>query len=309
MGILLTGSSGFIGRHCSGFDSIKRVVVRNKNNAEFLNCDHYYVDEINGNTDWSGAFDGIDAIIHLAALAHDKTLSSEDYKRVNVDGALHLARQAAIGGVKRFVFVSSIGVHGSASFDDRLTHLSPLIPENAYTHSKLETEIGLKKLCNETGLELVIVRPTLVYGPIAPGNFGLLTKLISKTPFLPFGLAKNKRDFISVQNLADLLLVCATHPDAVNHTFIASDMETVSIKEFTNAISIGLGKNITQFPVPISFLRLAGRVLGKSAMVEQLVGNLAVDSSNINEVLGWTPPYTIEESMVFLSDKKKGNST
>jgi len=154
-------------------------------------------------------------------------------------------------------------------------------------------------------MEIVIVKPTLVYGPEAPGNFGLLTKLVHKFPLLPFGLAKNKRDFIAVQNLVDLLIVCAKHPDAAGHTFLASDCETVSIKEFTNAIAKGLNRTLIQVPVPNYIMRFAAKLVGKSLMLEQLLGNLQVDSSNAQEVLGWIPPYTMEQAMASLSENTK----
>ncbi|MEZ9918450.1 NAD-dependent epimerase/dehydratase family protein [Vibrio breoganii] len=305
MRILLTGSSGFVGSHFCGDDNIKRIVVRDGDNCKRWRCEKYNVDAINGQTDWSSAFEDIDVIIHLAALAHSQTFTRDDYKQVNIDGALHLAKQAASAGVKRFVFVSSIGVHGPATFDALVTARSPLAPDNDYTRSKLNAELGLKELSLDTGLEVVIVRPTLVYGANAPGNFGLLTKLISRISVLPFYTLGNKRDFISVENLKDLLKCCALHPCAKNNTFLASEGYTVSIKEFTDAIAKGLGKKVYQLPVPVSLMRFAGKLLGKSAMVEQLIGNLQVDSSDLKKVLGWTPPYTMEESMALLKEQSK----
>ncbi|MPY01382.1 NAD-dependent epimerase/dehydratase family protein, partial [Salinivibrio sp. VYel4] len=274
-----------------------------------LFSDKYTVDSIDGNTDWSGAFDGMDIVIHLAGLAHvlnnkDKG-SLDEYREVNTCGTINLARQAAKSGVKRFIFVSSIGVNGPLTIDSPFTSDMKAKPHNLYAQSKYEAEIGLKRIAEKKGLELVIIRPTLVYGPNAPGNFGMLSKLVKKLPFLPFGLANNRRDFISVQNLADLLFTCATHPKAAGHTFLASDSETVSIKQFTNAIAKGLGKKTFQLPVPVALMRLAGKLVGKSDMIEQLYGNLEVDSSNIKEVLGWTPPYTMDQSMALLKHTDK----
>jgi nucleoside-diphosphate-sugar epimerase len=180
-----------------------------------------------------------------------------------------------------------------------------MTPHNHYAKSKSLAELGLKKIASETGLEVIVVRPTLVYGPKAPGNFGLLTKLVHKLPLLPFGLADNKRDFIAVQNLVDLLMTCVNHPNAAGHTFLASDCQTVSIKSFTNAVGKGLGKTVIQLPVPVSLMRLTARLVGKSAMMEQLLGNLQVDSSNAHDVLGWVPPYTMEQAMASLSENKK----
>jgi nucleoside-diphosphate-sugar epimerase len=304
MKILLTGATGFIGVHLYSLlpNSIKCVVRKHKvipsNNI-------FKINSLDKNTDWQGAFDDIESIIHLAGLAHSHNFTDEDYQSVNVDGTLKLANEAAKAGVKRFVFVSSIGVNGNLTNHIPFSDSSDPAPYNAYASSKYNTEIGLKKIASETGLELVIIRPTLVYGHNAPGNFGSLTKLVQKSPFLPFGLTDNKRDFISVQNLADLLMVCANHPNAAGRTFLASDYETISIKAFTNAIAKGLNKTLIQLPIPIGFMRLAARLVGKSAMAAQLLDNLQVDSSNAQVVLGWTPPYTMEQAMASLLESKK----
>lgn len=304
--VLLTGASGFIGRHLYSINPSKfRCVVR-EGGERFSYA--YKVNSINSKTDWTDSLLGIDSIIHLAGLAHSHSNPSDDYRETNLLGTLCLAQQASKSGVKRFVFVSSIGVNGNATLEKPFSIFDEPKPQNSYTSSKYDAEIGLKKIAAETGLEVVIVRPTLVYGLNAPGNFGLLTKFVKKVSVLPFGLANNKRDFIAVQNLADLLITCATHPNAAGHTFLASDMETVSIKQFTDAIADGLGKKVLQLPIPVSLMKLAGKLMGKSAMVEQLVGNLQVDSSNIKEVLDWTPPFTMKQAMATLCDSGKSNS-
>jgi nucleoside-diphosphate-sugar epimerase len=302
MSILLTGASGFIGQNLKSIKSERyRCVVRADSLAN--SDDQFVINDMDRHTEWAGAFNGCEAVIHLAGLAHSNSFSESDFQRVNVDGTLKLATAAAKSGVKRFVFVSSIGVNGAFSSDRIFSPFAEPHPHNVYAQSKLDAELALNKLSVETGLEVVIVRPTLVYGPNAPGNFGSLVRLVSKLPFLPFGLTSNKRDFISVQNLADLLLTCAKHPNAGGHIFLASDSEAVSIKKFTNEIAIGLGKNLIQLPVPVGLMRLVSKSLGKSAMVEQLVGNLEVDSSNLKEVLNWTPPYSMCESMAFLKQE------
>lgn len=300
MAILLTGATGFVGREVAKLKMAFRCVVRLGETYPFM--DVYKVAGIDASTEWSDCFHGVDSIIHLAGLAHDKSLSEAEYKCVNVDGTLRLALKAAEAGVKRFVFVSSIGVNGTSTYFHPFAMDSIPSPNNFYAKSKYEAELGLQKIAGETGLEVVIVRPTLVYGPNAPGNFGMLTKLVHKMPVLPFGLANNRRDFISVQNLADLLVTCATHPNAGGHTFFASENETVSIKEFTDAIAKGLGKKVIQLPIPVSLMRLTGRLTGKSALIEQLFGNLEVNSSNTQQVLGWTPPLTMEQSMTSLKN-------
>ncbi|EHK2853234.1 NAD-dependent epimerase/dehydratase family protein [Vibrio parahaemolyticus] len=300
MKILLTGATGFVGQRLALIHSNCRCVVRKGKDYEFE--DKFIVDSIDANTNWEQCFDGVNAIVHLAGLAHKTGTSSKDYFNVNTEGTLRLASEAAKFGVKRFVFVSSIGVNGITTRVERFAPDSAFNPHNDYAQSKYYAELGLKKISEETGLEIVIVRPTLVYGACAPGNFGVLSRLINKLPILPFGLANNRRDFISVQNLADLLVTCAIHPKAVGLTFLASDGETVSIKQFTNAIADGLGKKVIQLPVPVSVMRLFGKLTGKSVMIEQLYGNLEVDSSNIKNVLGWSPPFTMKQAMSTLSD-------
>lgn len=298
MTILVTGATGFIGKNLTQLDQNFRCVVRSGKKHSFT--DSYSVPTIDASTEWVDCFQGVNSIIHLAGLAHNRAYTNDEYRAVNTEGALRLALKAAEAGVKRFVFVSSIGVNGSSSNNGYFSHSDSVNPHNAYTSSKYEAEVGLKKIAEDIGLEVVIVRPTLVYGPNAPGNFQALVKLVTKLPFLPFGLANNRRDFIAVQNLADLLVTCANHPNAAGHTFLASDFETVSIKEFSDAIGVGLGKKVVQLPVPASLMRFFGKVIGKSAMIEQLYGDLKVDSSNIKEVLTWTPPLTMKQAMASL---------
>ncbi|MBB1428482.1 NAD-dependent epimerase/dehydratase family protein [Shewanella sp. SG44-2] len=303
MSILLTGASGFIGRNLISLKNEKfRCVSRIGNFKEF--DDNFIVSKIDGYTVWDGAFDDCDSVIHLAGLAHSSSFTESDLRRINVDGTIHLANEAVKAGVKRFIYISSIGVNGSFTLEQPFSLVSDPFPHNFYTQSKLDTELALKKLSDETGLEIVIIRPTLVYGANAPGNFGLLTNLINKFHCLPFGLINNRRDFISVHNLADLLITCVKHPNAGGHTFLAAENESVSTKQFTNAIARGLGVRLFQLPIPASLMRLVGKLIGKSSMIEQLVGNLQVDSSCLIEILDWTPPYTMKESMTFLKQEK-----
>ncbi|HHG3045649.1 TPA: NAD-dependent epimerase/dehydratase family protein [Vibrio parahaemolyticus] len=295
---LVTGTTGFVGKEVSKRLTNVRHVIRTDTANEYLNT--FKIDSLDSTTDWTGAFDNVSTVLHLAGLAHSNKFTLTQYKSINVEGTVKLALEAAKAGVKRFVFVSSIGVNGTLTHKEPFNAKSKPSPHNQYAQSKYDAELGLKKLAEEVGLEVVIVRPTLVYGPGAPGNFGMLTRLVSRLPILPFGMANNRRDFIAVQNLADLLVTCVTHPNAAGHTFLASDGETVSTKDFTNAIADGLGKRVTQLPLPVGVMRLLGKLTGKSTMIEQLYGNLEVDSSNLHEVLGWTPPLTMKQAMATL---------
>ncbi len=298
MTILVTGATGFVGQNLTQLNQNFRCVIRAGEHHSF--ADSYTVSTIDASTDWSNCFEGVDAIIHLAGLAHNKSYTDAEYRAVNTDGTLRLALKAAGAGVKRFVFVSSIGVNGTNSYDSAFLPSDVADPHNSYAQSKHEAELGLWDISKQTGLEVVVVRPTLVYGPNAPGNFGMLTKLVNSIPFLPFGLANNRRDFISVGNLVDLLIVCAKHKNAPGNIFLASESNTISTRDFVNAIAAGQGKKVFQIPIPVSFMRLAGLMIGKSAMIEQLFGNLEVDSSNLKDILNWTPPYSMKDSMAML---------
>lgn len=302
MKILITGATGFVGQEIITQKANFRCVIRE---GESLTCDDVFViTGLDENTCWDVGLTNINAIIHLAGIAHNKHVSQDDFRSVNTEGTLHLARQAARLGVKRFVFVSSIGVNGAFTQKAPFNIHSIANPQNNYAQSKYEAELGLKNIADETGLEVVIVRPTLVYGVNAPGNFGMLTKLVKLLPLLPFGLVNNRRSFISVKNIASLLLECATNQNAAGHIFLASDGDTISTKQLTNAIAEGLGKKVIQLPIPASFMRLCGKLTGKSAVIEQLLGNLEVDSSNLQEVLGWTPPLSMSQAMASLREFK-----
>ncbi|MGL5486994.1 MAG: NAD-dependent epimerase/dehydratase family protein [Shewanella sp.] len=298
MKVAVTGGSGFIG---------KEFLKHAGNHFELLSISR------NGNSDlnckvFPDLFDvsakdlaGVDAIIHLAGVAHGESISSIDYSIFNTNLTLHLAKEAAKANVKRFVFVSSIGVNGLSSKENRFLPNDKPSPHNSYAKSKLDAEIGLKAIEHENKIEIVIIRPTLVYGVNAPGNFSRLTRLVKLFPLLPFGLINNKRDFIAVQNLVDLLVVCVKHPDAAGHIFLASDGHAVSTKDFTNAIAGGLKKPIFQLPIPICVISTCAKIFGKSAMVEQLIGNLEVDSSNCKKILNWQAPITMELAMSYLN--------
>lgn len=305
MKLLLTGATGFIGKELlnisNNFSAVSDILVLSRKTVPTHN--HKIFASLFDVT--AKDLTGFDVFIHLAGVAHSPLTSDSDYELYNTQLTLHLAQEAVRANIKRFVFVSSIGVNGNRTQENMFSVYDKVHPHNSYAKSKWNAELGLKKIADETGLEVVIVRPTLVYGKNAPGNFKLLSRLVQKLPFLPFGLTNNKRGFIAVKNLADLLITCAYHPNASSMTFLASDGKAISTKEFTNAIAKSFMKPILQIPVPVIFMRVAAKCIGKSAMLEQLVGNLEVDSSNLQDVLDWHPPYTMEQAMFNLNESVK----
>lgn len=297
MKILLTGASGFIGKYLSQHTKQHdiRSVVRGQRVSQ--SSGQFTIDSLDGRTNWSGAFTNIESVIHLAGAAHNGAISNKELDEINHRGTINLANQAAENGVKRFVFVSSIGVNGSFTKGAPFTPCSTPNPSSAYGRSKYAAELGLKKIAASTGMELVIIRPPLVYGANAPGNFAVLKKLVSYSPVLPFGLIDNQRDFISVQNLSDLLITCVSHPSAAGNTFLASDGETVSIKLFTNLIAKSINKSLIQLPVPRLILENLSSTFFGSHLANQLFGDLQIDISSLAEILGWVPPFSVEQSM------------
>ncbi|MCL1057889.1 NAD-dependent epimerase/dehydratase family protein [Shewanella gelidimarina] len=304
--VLVTGSNGFIGKRLvsvlsDGF--IVKAVVRQLKSSACIDK-AYEIGEISGSTEWKACLDDVNTIVHLAGVAHNNSNVNDYINEVNVKGTINLARQAVNMGVKRFIFISTISVLGIKS-KKPFNESSIMFPQSFAAECKCKAENALLKIAENSSLEVVIIRPALVYGIDAPGNVGKLVKLVQKIPFLPFGFCKNKRSFISVDNLIDFIKMCIHHPKAANKIFCISDDFDISIREFTDSIATGLNKKLIQLPVPIILMRLGARLVGKSSIAEQLLGNLQVDSSNVQDTLGWTPPYTMEQVMASLSESKK----
>ena len=246
--ILLTGSTGFVGSYLLvRLQKLPdyRVVSAVRSAFPSASDDVVSVGDIDGTTDYSSSLTGVSMVVHAAARAHvvrDEVADSlAEFRKVNVEGTLNLARQAAVAGVKRFVFISSIGVHGLNS-DNPFKETDTEAPHDAYAISKYEAEFGLRKLAAETGLEVVIIRPPLVYGGAAPGNFRSLINLLAKPLPLPFGLVNNKRSMVYVGNLADFIIRCIEHPKAANQTFLVSDGHDVSLSELIRLIRQSMKK-------------------------------------------------------------------
>lgn len=297
MKVLITGSEGFIGRHLSSEVSARHSVIRHgRKQINSYVTGSYFQMEVNSQSEWRECLSGVDVVIHLAGLAHSKDSKQVSVDEINVKGTLRLAEQALAEGVNRFIFISTIGVLGNKTtfpFNEK----SPEIPHSEYASSKLRAEKELLDLARKTNLEVVIIRPVLVYGDMAPGNFSKLKSLIKKSPILPFGLVNNNRSFISVDNLVSFIQLCVDHPKAKNEVFCISDGVDVSIKEFTNLIAASLSKKVIQLPVPLWLMKYTGRLLSKKDMVEQLVGDLQVDVSKAKRLLGWTPLETMQQAM------------
>jgi nucleoside-diphosphate-sugar epimerase len=309
MKILLTGSSGFVGAALAksilassfGLVAPTRSVSGANNNSQIDGLAGT-IGEINAATDWGRFLAGVKTIVHCAAVSEvpkNPALNQlHDLRSVNTDGTLNLARQAALSGVKRFVFLSSIKVNGGltglgAPFmcDD-----SPL-PVDAYGLSKLEAERGLQTIAREAGMEFVIIRPPLVYGPGVKGNFRMLMQLVEYGVPLPLSNIKNKRSFIGIDNLVDLIIACTTHPRAANRTFLASDDEDLSTSELLNGIAQAMGKSSRLFPCPKKVLAAAAKCVGKSTLADKLLGSLQVDISETKHLLSWVPPVSVQDGL------------
>lgn len=305
MKIMLTGSTGFVGSFIANkllhSDHTLLALVRSaKGQVSIVGESH--ITNIDSHTDYSHVLSGVDAVVHCAACTHIMNMDVVDllaeYRRVNVDATLNLAQQAADFGVKRFIFVSSIKVNGEST-TGRVPFIEKDIakPLDPYGVSKYEAEEGLKKIAAFTGMEVVIVRPPLVYGAGVKANFLNLLKLSNTGSPLPFGLVNNKRSMVYVENLVDFIVKCIVHPAAANQTFIVSDNEDLSLRGLLQLIRESMGKPARLIPVPVFLFKLAGLIFRKQYMVDRLVGDLQVDSSNALSLLNWKPPFTVVQGI------------
>jgi UDP-glucose 4-epimerase len=222
----------------------------------------------------------------------------EEFRRVNVQGTLNLARQAAAAGVRRFVFISSIKVNGEATQLGRsFTADDAPAPLDAYGVSKMEAEQGLRELAAQTGMEVIIIRPPLVYGPGVKANFAAMMRWLQRGVPLPLGAIHNQRSLVALDNLVDLIVTCHTHPAAANQTFLVSDGEDVSTSELLRRMGQALDRPARLLPVPQSWLKLAAAMVGKSDVAQRLCGSLQVDISKTRQLLSWTPPLSLDQGL------------
>lgn len=308
--MLVSGANGFVGQ-ATCTDAVRlgfavRGVIR-KHGELPDGIEPVVIGEIDGETDWCHALRDVDIVIHLAARVHVMNDIATDplaeFCKVNVQGTENLARQAANAGVKRLIYVSSIKVNGEETDDGRRYSEQDIpAPKDAYGISKWEAEQALHRVARETGLEVVIVRPPLVYGPGVRGNFVRMLKVLAKGIPLPLASINNSRSLLYVENLTDALILCATHPAAVGQTYLISDGEGIATSNLLCQLGKAMGHPARLFPCTPALLKLAGRLIGKVDEVERLLGSLQVDSGKICRELNWAPPYTLEQGLRATAD-------
>ncbi len=301
MRILVTGASGFVGtalcRELLARGHTVRAAVRRRipPGAVPPQLDQILIPDIAAEFDRSALADGVGTIVHLAAIAHRSNPNEAEIRRVNCDSAVQLA-EAAAGIVRRFIFLSSVKVHGEDSGSGAYGEDDALDPRDSYARSKLEAERALTETTARNGMELVLIRPPLVYGPEVKANFLRLLGWVDSGLPLPFASVRNRRSLIYVGNLVDAIARCAEHP-AARGPFLVSDEETVSTPELVSRIARALERPARLIPVPPALLRAAGMIAGRRDEIRRLIGNLAIDSSRARRLLDWRPPYALEEGL------------
>ncbi|HXV12370.1 MAG TPA: SDR family oxidoreductase [Burkholderiales bacterium] len=303
--ILVTGASGFIGSalvpalKAAGYAT--RCAVRRLPEQRSHDAETAAVGDIDGTTEWAEALRDVETVVHLAARTHVLRETASDplaaYRRVNVDGTRQLATQAAAAGVRRLVFLSSIKVNGERTFARPYTEDDTPQPEDAYGITKWEAEQALRAIERETGLQVVVLRPPLVYGPGVKGNFLRLMKLVSRGWPLPLASVRNQRSLVYLGNLVEAILACIKTPAAAGRTYLVSDGHDLSTPDLVRALAECLGVPPHLYPFPPSLLMLGASLVGKREEAARVLGSLQVESSRIRKELGWQPPHTMEEGL------------
>lgn len=303
-GILVSGAAGFLGRALSRTlqqrgNEVRRAIRRPSKDEP----DAISVGDIGPSTDWTHALRGADRVIHCAARVHMMDDLSDDplreFRTVNTEGALNLARQAAAAGVKRFVFVSSIKVNGGETLPGRpFTADDMPKPEDGYGLSKAEAEAGLAAIAAATGMSCTVIRPPLVYGPGVKANFASMMRWVARGVPLPFGAVRdNRRSLVGLDNLVDLLIACADHTAAANQTFLVSDVEDLSTAELLQRLGKALGRPARLLAVPPTLLQLGARMAGRADVAKRILGSLQVDIDKTRRLLDWRPPVSVDDGL------------
>lgn len=302
MKVLVTGANGFVGRAlCARLDKAGHQAVPGVRRPCGMS-DEKVVGDIDEATHWAEAVDGCQAVVHLAARVHvmhdTATDPLDEFRRTNVDGTLNLARQAAAAGVRRFVFISSVKVHGESTLPGRpFSERDAPAPQDAYGLSKLEAEQGLLAMAQATGMELVVIRPPLVYGPGVRANFQSLMRAVAKGLPLPLAAVDNRRSLVALDNLVDLIATCMAHPAAANQDFLVSDDEDLSTPELIRELARAMGKPPRLFALPMGLLRALAALTGRKSTLERVCGNLQVDMTKARTILAWNPPQSVREGL------------
>ncbi|MDD1529831.1 NAD-dependent dehydratase [Bradyrhizobium sp. WBOS7] len=306
MKILVVGASGFVGGHLVrrlAADGIPlRVGVhRNRGNLP-AGIDVVENVDLEGSFDWRSAVAGCDVVAHLGARVHvmreNNANALDAYRCVNVDGTLRLARQAAAAGVRRFVFLSSVKVCGESTAPDTpFDETATPHPQDPYGLSKLEAECGLLELSRASGMQVVVLRPPLIYGPGVRANFLSMMRWLRRGVPLPLGSIENRRSLIGVGNMVDLICACLRHPAAAGEVFMASDGEDLSTPELLRRLAMALDTKARLLPIPVSLLEGAAALVGQRALAQRLCFSLCVDSQKARKILGWRPPFSVDDEL------------
>lgn len=297
MPILVTGASGFIGSELLRSDisgSIMRC-TQHVNPIESFSGDIFLLSDLTEHTIWSGAFDGVSTVIHLAGIAHKPHTDKDEYIRINTNGTMKLALEAAKSGVKKFIYISSM----------KLSEGNPL---DAQSESQKLAEKKVFEIGTKYSMNVIVIRSSLVYGVNPPAKMGQLFNIARNFPLLPFGLVDNKMNFISIYNLVDMIWFCAKNETIKNKIILCNDGCQVSIKSITNSISFGFGSKVYQVPIPSIFLSKLLLLIGKSNISDNLLISSKVKQDKINLVDGWSPPYTMLDSMFKINKMKRKNA-
>ena len=304
---LVTGGSGFLGQAL--INQLVRLPgctvvapMRNLSAKLAAGARSFALNNLDGANDWQVTLNDVDVVIHAAARVHVMNEVAVDplaaFREVNVEATLNLARQAAEYGVKRFIFISSIKVNGEGTEAGAVYRADDTpAPIGPYAISKLEAEQGLMSLAANTGMEVVVIRPVLVYGPGVKANFLSMMRWLYRGVPLPFGAVNNLRSLVAIDNLVDLIVTCSDHPAAANQVFLASDGEDVSTTQLLRKLANALGKPARLLPIPTRIMSGVAAMIGKRAMADRIFGSLQVDISKNRKLLGWEPPVTLDKAL------------